>query len=643
MPHFIAGAAMIGATDVFVSYKAEDRARLLPLVDALEAEGFTVWWDTHIGGGAHWREDIQEHLDAAKCVIVAWTRRSVGPGGDFVRDEANRARKRGAYLPVRLDATEPPLGFGEVQAISLKGWHGDRSDARFGAIADAVRRRIAGEDIAHVILPHDRPGVSRRTLLAGGATAVVLAGVSSWLLFKPAPANAKRIAVLPFANLSGDETQAYFAEGIAEELRSALSRIGLQVIGRNSCEAVKNFDIKAAAARLDVANILTGSVRRSPETIRVNAQLVGGNDGVERWAQAYDRVPGDAIKIQTDIAENVAHALSIALGQAGRTALMLGGTTDSIAQDLILRSRKLAREADSLEAVRRRIALADAAIARDPRYADAFVEKANALSSLATNYPASLVEVNSQLAEADAAARRAIALEPKLGSAYAALSLIESGRIDFKSQLRHVRQALALSPEDAEVLALASRTFAYLASSPERLQLIDRAITLDPLNGRLYRVKSEVLLRSVRRYPQAIEAGRKALELAPEVRNAHIYIGDALLLLGQPGKAKAEYEALGADNGFRLAREAIVAARTGDVAGAKLTMARLRQKDGESYSYQYGEIYAQLGDRDRAFVELDNALKVKDAGLIYLKSDAFLDPIRDDPRYAALITKLNFP
>jgi serine/threonine-protein kinase len=106
---------MIGATDVFVSYKAEDRARLLPLVDALEAEGFTVWWDTHIGGGAHWREDIQEHLDAAKCVIVAWTKRSVGPGGDFVRDEANRARKRGAYLPVRLDAAEPPLGFGEVR------------------------------------------------------------------------------------------------------------------------------------------------------------------------------------------------------------------------------------------------------------------------------------------------------------------------------------------------------------------------------------------------------------------------------------------------------------------------------------------------------------------------------------------------
>jgi tetratricopeptide (TPR) repeat protein len=170
------GAAMTGATDVFVSYKAEDRTRLLPLISALEAEGFTVWWDTHIGGGAHWRDDIQEHLDAAKCVIVAWSRRSVGPAGDFVRDEATRAWRRGAYLPVRIDTVNPPLGFGEVQAISLKGWKGDPSDPRFQALAETVRRRIAGQGIAHVRLPSDRPGISRRVVVAGGAGAIALAG-----------------------------------------------------------------------------------------------------------------------------------------------------------------------------------------------------------------------------------------------------------------------------------------------------------------------------------------------------------------------------------------------------------------------------------------------------------------------------------
>ena len=125
------------APDVFLSYKAEDRARLKPLVEALEAEGFTVWWDAQIGGGTNWHEDIEQHLDAAKCVLVAWSKRSVGHDGHFVRDEARRAQRRDAYVPVCLDPVDPPLGFGEIQALPLKGWKGDRGDARFQAVADA--------------------------------------------------------------------------------------------------------------------------------------------------------------------------------------------------------------------------------------------------------------------------------------------------------------------------------------------------------------------------------------------------------------------------------------------------------------------------------------------------------------------------
>src|SRR4051794_39353030 len=97
-------------SDVFVSYKAEDRARVEPLVDALEAEGLSVWWDARVGGGEAWREATAEHLAQAKCVIVAWSKRSPGPEGRFVRDEASRAQRRGPYLPVTMDRVEPPLG-----------------------------------------------------------------------------------------------------------------------------------------------------------------------------------------------------------------------------------------------------------------------------------------------------------------------------------------------------------------------------------------------------------------------------------------------------------------------------------------------------------------------------------------------------
>jgi serine/threonine-protein kinase len=615
---------------------------LIPLVEALEAEGFSVWWDSHIGGGTHWRDDIQEHLDSAKCVIVVWSRRSVGPGGDFVRDEANRARRRGAYLPIRIDSSEPPLGFGEIQAISLKGWHGDRSDPRFQAVVETVRHRIAGEDIDHVPVHADRARVTRRALVGGGAAvAVIAAGAGGWLLLKPAPANAKRIAVLPFADLSQSHDQSYFAEGVAEELRSALARIGLQVIGRNSCEAAKDLDIKAAAAKLDVGNILTGSVRRSPDMIRIDAQLVGGSDGVERWAQSYDRAPGDAIKIQTDIAENVAQALSIALGQAGRAALTLGGTRDSVAQDLMLQSRKIRRQGGGAESFRQRLALAEEAIARDPTYADAYVDKANILATLATNYVPSPAVAADELAQAEAAARKAIALAPRFGPAHEAFGLVAQCRLDFPTFLRESKLAISLSPNDPDLLPFEGRNLVWFGYGQQALQLVDRGIALDPLNGRQYRYKSEVLTL-LRRYPDAVAAGRRALQLEPKFEAAHQMLGDALLLLGQSAAARTEYEALGTDDPFRAARLALLAARTGDRAGAEQALTQLQQQAGAGASYQSGEIYIALGDKDRAFAAFDTAMTANDPGLVYLKVDPFLDPIRNDPRYAALLRRLNF-
>src|SRR4051812_11831885 len=216
-------------SDVFVSYKAEDRPKAAPLVQALEADGLTVWWDTQIAAGSEWRQDIQQELDQARCVIVLWSARSVGPEGRFVRDEANRAQRRGTYLPVRIDNVEPPLGFGEIQAISLNGWRGSRTDARYQTLLNSVRAMLAGGRAQAA------PGASsmsrRGVLVSAVAVAGVVSALSAWELLKPRdPKAANSIAVLPFANLSGDSHQDYFSDGIAEELRSALSRLpGLKV------------------------------------------------------------------------------------------------------------------------------------------------------------------------------------------------------------------------------------------------------------------------------------------------------------------------------------------------------------------------------------------------------------------------------
>lgn len=626
--------------DIFISYKAEDRPRVKPLVDALEADGFSVWWDAHIGGGVNWRRDIEEHLDAAKCVVVAWTKRSVGPDGEFVRDEAGRARRRGTYMPVLIDAVEPPLGFGEVQALSLKGWKGNRSDSRYLAVRQGVQNRVGGEAAAQH--KAHQPQISRRAMVGGGVgiAAIAAAGAGGWFLLKPGTADARRIAVLPFANLSGDQEQAYFSDGIAEELRTALSRIGMEVIGRASSVAVKDLDSKDAARKLEVANILTGSVRRSPGMIRISAQLVSGKDGVERWAQSYDRAPGDAIKIQTDIAANVAQALSVALGQAARVAMSLGGTADAIAQDLLLQARKARIESSGPESIRRSIQLSDMALARDPNYADALVEKAICLNILGSQYPETPSDVVTLLATATSVANRALAIAPKLGSACAVLATNASSLLEFAKSLGHLNRALALSPDDPDVLSFATTTLPYFGAGEEGLRLADRFIALDPLNARAYRRKAEVLY-VLRRYPQSVEAVRQAVKLAP--KSNRIWAAYSLLLMGKTQDARSEIAKMQPDDAFRISALALLAARGGDLTGAERVMSQAKQQFGDVLAYQFAQIRAQMGQADRVFTELDRALAAKDPGLTYLKMDPFMDPVRNDPRFAAMIRKLSFP
>jgi serine/threonine-protein kinase len=449
--------------------------------------------------------------------------------------------------------------------------------------------------------------------------------------------------VLPFANLSGDPKQAYFSDGIADEIRSALTRLGgLTVIGSTSSAAVRNDDARTAAQKLGVANILTGNVRQSPSTIRITAELIDGRTGADRWTQDYDRAPGDAIKIQTDIAEKVASALKGALGLAARAAITLGGTSDSIAQDLILQSRKAGQESSSAETLRHRISLAEAAIARDPRYADAYVEKATALVALAITYSSTPSEAAEELAQAAVAAHKAVSLAPKLGSAHIALANVAEASLDYVTALRETKESIALSPDDPQVLAYGSRNLGWLGTGEESVRLADRGIALDPLNARFYRYKSEALLW-LRRYSDVIEAGRKALQIAPELKTAHLFVGDASLLLGRPGEAKTEYEAIAADNPFRLMRLGLLAARSGDHAEAERIIAEYKHQPSAAANFQIAEIYAQLGNTNRAFDELDNAIAAKDSGLGYLKVDPFLDPIRGDPRYVALLRRLNFP
>ena len=628
-------------SDIFVSYKAEDRSRVAPLVGALEADGLSVWWDAHIGGGDEWRDSIAEHLDSAACVIVVWSKRSTGPEGHFVRDEATRALRRHIYLPVRIDKVEPPLGFGETQAIPLSSWKGDRSDPRYQSVLAAARAIVSGvprPQHAHIEIP----GVSRRTVVAGGAVAAVAAAAGGWFLLKPSETRANSIAVLPFANLSGDPAQAYFSDGMAEELRSALSRIaGLTVVARTSSEMLRDADAKTAARKLGVANILTGSVRRSPSTIRVNAQLIDGKDGLERWSQSFDRPSGDVLEIQTGIAESVAQALSIRLAGADRNVLSLGGTRNPAAQDLFFQASPL-RLADTEAGLRQAIALLDAAIALDPNFADAHATKAIRLTSLAGVYGGSIAETQRAYAQALASANRAIAIAPRLALGYAARAHIYVNQLNMGAALADLVKADALPGDDAVTMRAYARFLCFSRRPEEAWRMSARATKLDPLNPASFHTQARTLYYA-RRYAEAAAAARRSLQLSPQGEDVRRYLANALLALNKPAEAEAEYRKFEPTDYRRLVGLAVLAVRAGDRASAITDLRAMKQRYGDLMLYQYGQIYAQLGSRDQAIAELESALAKRDSGLGVIRVDPFLDPIRRDPRFAAIEAKLNFP
>lgn len=633
-------------SDVFVSYKAEDQRRVRPLVEAIEAEGLSVWWDAEIGGGAAWRQSIEEELDAARCVIVIWSKRSVGPQGAFVHDEATRAMERHVYLPVKIDNVRPPLGFGERQALSLTRWQGNRADPRYAALIQAVRAIMNGKTPQPHVAGTGR-AIDRRLLLAGGTAAAVGAGAGAWFLLKPGSSAAENsIAVLPFANLSGDPAQAYFSDGIAEELRSSLARIaGLKVVARTSSEAVRNDDVKAAARKLGVSHILTGSVRRNPSMIRIGAQLVSGKDGIERWSQVYDRAPGDALQIQSDIATKVAEALSIRLGDNERSAMGQGGTSNADAQNLLLKARDIVSHDDTGAGFQRALGTIDSAIALDPRYADAFSAKASIFATLGSQEAASSADARRLFDAAEMEARRAIDIAPRSAAAHGALAKIYMRTLRIRQGLKQFAIMASLpgggpsgsfNNVDEYAFALSNAGLAEAGLGRSR-----QMIAQDPLNPFSY-VTMAVCLSAVRRYRDADQFIQKAVSLAPDLTWPRAFHGYYLMLLGDFDESAAVFANLPL-GGVWTSWHAVLELRRGNPAEARRLLEQMQRAYGTAAHYQYAQVYAQLGQREQAIASLEKAWAARDAGLVGMLKDPLLDPLRSDQRFKDIVARLDFP
>ncbi len=460
--------------------------------------------------------------------------------------------------------------------------------------------------------------------------------------FSPPPHS---VAVLPFVNMSGDRNQDYFSDGLSEEMLNALSRIDdLQVAAQTSSFYFKDkaVDLDTIAHKLNVASVLEGSVRRSGHTVRITAQLVNAVSGYHIWSETYDRNVDDVLTLQTDIANAVASALKVKLLDDLATRTGLGGTRNPQALDAYLRGLKLAAATlRSGEEARQAIAAFSEAIRLDPDFALAYTGRALASVDYGSYF---LIEATREVHKnARADALRAITLQPDLGIAHAALAkALEAGYFDFAGAAKEYERALALSPGDARVLRVYSRFAGVLGHADVAITTAKRSIELDPLNIYAHRILGEGY-EVARRYPEALAAFEDAIKLNPtHATEAYQRRGRIYYLLGDIQKAKESCEAEPDAYHMQVCMP-LIYEKLGQHDAAEAALATAMAAQGDYSSYQYAQIYAQWGQPDKALDWLETGLKTLDPGMESVKTDPFLDPVRDSPRFQALERKLNFP
>jgi TolB-like protein/tetratricopeptide (TPR) repeat protein len=625
------------AVTLFLSYARGDAVVAQRLAKTLEQMNHIVWWDALIAGGEAYSRTIAEALEKADAVIVLWSANSIQ--SDWVKDEAAQGRDGNRLIPLSADGATPPLGFRQYQVIDISRWHGRRNAPEILAIQRAIQVILKKDDLP----PSREPtGASRRTVLIGGsaAGATILAG-GAWVAWQrgvigggSAPLS---IAVLPFRNLGGDHAQDYFADGLTEEVRGALTRIpALEVLAGTSTEKANAAgDLKTIAARLGVGFLLSGSVQRAGDVARIGTDLVDGRTGFTRWSKTVDRKLTDIFAVQSDIARTVAEAMSV---QAATSEPAPGGTRNIEAYEHFLRGRALFNLVKDEPSDRAALANFELAIAQDPKFALAHAARSRSLASLAAEY-AKADQLKSIYSDSIVSAERAVELAPNLAEGHLALGYATfTGRLDILGAWPSYHKAYELGYGNADIALLYALYCSRAGRPGEAKAAAERAVVLDPLNPRAFRAQGSVALAS-RRFADALPPLRRALQLNPKMTFAHFLAGSALIGLGQTADALKEFEAE-PEAQFHFTGLAIAQRKLGYDRAATQSLAQLQAKVGDSALYQQAEVLAQWGETEQALQKLQRARQVGDSGLTYAATDLFLDPLRHDSNFARFVNTL---
>jgi len=430
----------------------------------------------------------------------------------------------------------------------------------------------------------------------------------------------RSIAVLPFANLSGDPANDYFGDGLAEEILNVLATVpNLRVAARTSSFAYKgrNEDVRRIGNELNVATVLEGSVRKSGDKVRITVQLINVADGFHLWSQNFDRTLSDIFTIQDEIAKAVAEALKVRLLGETSAAAKMGGTGNVAAYDLYLLGRHNMQQRDE-QGLLAAVGFFEQALAADPEYARAWSGLADAYN-LQIGY--GNLTPGKALAKAEPAALRALALDPKLAEAHASLGLIRGGQGREKDAIASFETAIKLDPDYAPAWVWYGTSLMNLDRRKDALAAYEKGYQLDPLLPPAVSNLADQYER-LGRYRDAIPLAERMVRLRPiDASDWHAKIGDALTRLGVPGEAVLAYHrALVADPRNAHAMAAMARAWTvlGDLAEAQRWIAR-------------AEMAAPLADATMiAKLVLAIARREDDKAIAMVRADLARSPVRRD-------------
>ncbi len=450
------------------------------------------------------------------------------------------------------------------------------------------------------------------------------------------------IAVLPFINLSDDPDNEYFSDGISEEILNFLAQVKrFKVVGRTSSFVFKdrNEDLREIGRTLDVTHVLEGSVRKAGARVRITAQLVKTDDGFHLWSKTFDRELDDIFVVQDEIASAVVRALKAKLLGEAEDPQIIGGTRNAQAFQAYLLGLHYRNRGVLKDTVWHAVDAFQQAIELDPEYARAYAGLAYAWHDLLCN---GYVTHEEGLGQMNVAAAEAIKLAPELADGHLALGLsLQLDYLNRRKAEKAINFAMKLHPGAARVLIEYSRINCNISNHEISIAAARKALELEPVSVYANHFLGHVLYFA-RQYEEAISVLHQTLKLDPHYTKPHYFIAMSHYWLGETETAlkEAQLEPL---NWMRWTASAVILHRLGRTAEAETNFASLAEIGIEENNFiQQADIYAQLGDIERAFESLNVAYRYGDPGFSQLLIDPFFDPIRDDKRFIEMLAKVGF-